>query len=170
MYFLCTHLHSAWSPMLFKWLMSAWLLCEPLIRCLLCIFAAQQHHTCCQWAPLSGIFWPSLLIVHLCYVTVWRYIAHWRLLCALDLHMCLGHVVNEYLVGVFLYTSSLSVKSRAIESGWLVLGYDVCHSFDASHVFSLLSSIVCVVNERRRVGHFDLLCSLGIYMLYTCIA
>ena len=59
------------------------------------------------------------------------------LVCALDLYMYYVHMVNEHLVCVFLYTSSLSVKSHAIESGWWVLGYDVCHSFDASHVFSL---------------------------------
>ena len=87
------------------------------------------------------------------------------LVCALDLHMYCVYMVNEHLVDVFLmYTSSLSVKSHVIVSGWWVLGYDVSHSFDASYVFSLLNSIVRVVNERRWVGHFDL-CSLYIYML-----
>ena len=50
-------------------------------------------------------------------------------------------------------------------SGWWVLGYYVSHSFDASYVFSLLNNIIRVVNERRWVGYFGLLCSLYIYVM-----
>ena len=76
-------------PCYCKWWMSAWLYVCHSFNASYVFSAAQQHRMCCQWAPLSRTFWPSLLIVHLYVMYMYCLVglcsvcstAHWVLVC-----------------------------------------------------------------------------------------